>query len=107
MYVASIECGMCTMSCNANCSLSGVMMVLRMTNLSLHLVSSGGSSLSACSITSADRQYIIAWRSKIRCPPDTLMLSPGSTLPEFGIVQYNWIGIISSGCQLFESADIP
>lgn len=43
--------GVRTMSCRARFSLSGVMIVLWMRNLSLHFVFSGGSSLSACSIT--------------------------------------------------------
>src|SRR5260221_12983112 len=43
-----------TMSANGNVSLSGVMMVVWMRNLSLHFVLRGGSSLSAWSITRDD-----------------------------------------------------
>lgn len=39
------------MSASESCSLSGVMLVLWIRNLSLHLALSGGSSFIACSIT--------------------------------------------------------
>ena len=79
-------------SCKAIVSFSGVMNVLCTRNLSLHFEFSGGSSFRGCNITEDNKKGLsMVGDAASILLPETSTLSPGSTRPEFGRTQYNYV----------------